>query len=67
MPLPRRSDAGFVLPTLAVALLTLVLGGGAAIVAVSSVVSSYGSNDQVAVQTGPKDVLAPEEIISYGG
>jgi hypothetical protein len=67
MPLPRRSDAGFVLPTLAVALLSLMLGGGAAVVAVSSVISSFGSNDKVAVQTGPKDVLAPEAIISYGG
>jgi hypothetical protein len=67
MSLHRRADEGFVLPTLAVALLSLVLGGGAAVVAVSSVVNSYGANDQIAVQTGPKDVLAPEEIISYGG
>jgi hypothetical protein len=67
MPLPRPADDGFVLPTLAIALLSLALGGGAAVVAVSSVVSSYGSDDQVAVQTGPKDVLDPARIITYGG
>ena len=67
MPLPRPSDAGFVMPTLAIAILSLLLGGGAAVVAVESVVSSYGSNDQVAVQTGPKDVLDPAKVITYGG
>lgn len=67
MSLHRGADEGFVLPALAVGLLSLLLGGGAAVVAVSSVVDSFGSNDQVAVQTGPKDVLAPTEIISYGG
>jgi len=67
MPLPRPSDAGFVMPTLAIAILSLLLGGGAAVVAVESVVSSYGSNDQVAVQTGPKDVLDPARVITYGG
>jgi hypothetical protein len=67
MRLTRRADDGFVLPTLAIALLSLALGGGAAVVAVDAVVSSYGSNDQVAVQTGPKDVLDPSLVISYGG
>lgn len=67
MPLPRSSDDGFVLPALAIALLSVALGGGAAVVAVDSVVSSYGSNDQVAVQTGPKDVLDPARVITYGG
>jgi hypothetical protein len=67
MPLPRSSDDGFVLPALAIALLSLALGGGAAVVAVSSVVSSYGSDDNVAVQTGPKDVLDPARVITYGG
>lgn len=67
MPLPRRSDAGFTMPTLAIALLSLVLGGGAAFAAVSSVVASYGSDDAAAVRTGPKDVLDPEQIITYGG
>lgn len=67
MPLPHRADDGFVLPTLAVAVLSLLLGGGAAIIAVDSVVNSYGSNDQVAVQTGPKDVIAPVQVIPYGG
>ena len=67
MSLPRPSDAGFAMPTLAIALLSLVLGGGAAFAAVSSVVSSYGSDDQAAVQTGPKDVLDPGKVITYGG
>jgi len=67
MPLPRPSDAGFAMPTLAIAILSLLLGGGAAVVAVDSVVSSYGSNDQAAIQTGPKDVLDPGQVITYGG
>jgi hypothetical protein len=67
MPLHRHSADGFVLPTIAIALLSLALGGGAAVVAVNSVVSSYGSNDKVAVQTGPKDVIDPGAVISYGG
>lgn len=67
MPLTRRDDAGFVVPTLVIAFLSLVLGGGAAVVAVGAVVASYGSNDQVAVQTGPKDVLDPASVIPYGG
>jgi len=67
MLLPRRSDAGFATPMLAIALLSLVLGGGAAFAAVSSVVSSYGSDDQAAVKTGPKDVVDPQRIFTYGG
>ena len=67
MSLHRRADDGFVLPTIAIALLSLLLGGGAAVVAVQSVVNSYGSNDKVAVQTGPKDVLDPTQVITYGG
>jgi len=55
------------MPTLAIAILSLLLGGGAAVVAVDSVVSSYGSNDQAAIQTGPKDVLDPGQVITYGG
>lgn len=67
MPLPRRDDAGFVVPKLAIGLLSLLLGGGAAIAAVSAVISSYGSDDQAAIQTGPKDVLDPAAVITYGG
>lgn len=67
MSLPRRADAGSVVPTLAIGLLSLALGVGAAVVAVNSVVASYGSNDQVAIQTGPKDVLDPASVITYGG
>ena len=46
MSLSRPPDAGFVVPTLVIGILSLLLGGGAAVVAVESVVSSYGSNDQ---------------------
>jgi hypothetical protein len=67
MPLHPRSDAGLVPTTIAVALLSLILGGGAAILAVKTVVNSYGANDQVAVQTGPANVLDPGKIIAYGG
>lgn len=63
----HRRDAGFVKPLLAVALLSMALGGGAAVVAVSSVVNSYGADDQTAVQTGLKDIVPPDQIISYGG
>jgi hypothetical protein len=67
MPSHLRPDAGLVPTTLAVALLSLLLGGGAAILAVKAVVNSYGANDQVAVQTGPGNVLDPGKIIPYGG
>ncbi len=67
MSLRRRDDAGLVTPMLAVALLSMVLGGGAAVLAVSSVVSSYGADDTTAVQTGLKDIVPPDQIISYGG
>lgn len=67
MLLPRRSDAGSATSMLAIALLSLVLGGGAAVAALSSVVSSYGSDDQAAVKTGPKDILDPQRVITYGG
>ena len=67
MKLPRRADEGFVVPTLAIALLSLLLGGGAAVLAVQAVVNSYGANDQVAVQTGPHNPLDPTAVITYGG
>ena len=67
MPLHPRSDAGLIPNTLAIALISLLLGGGAAILAVKTVVNSYGANDQVAVQTGPANVLDPGKIIPYGG
>jgi hypothetical protein len=67
MPRPLRPDDGLVASTLAVAVLSLILGGGAAILAVKSVVNSYGANDQVAVQTGPSNVLDPSKVITYGG
>lgn len=67
MPLRRRSEEGFVASTLAIAVISLVMGGGAAILAVKAVVNSYGANDVVAVQTGPANVLDPGKVLNYGG
>ena len=67
MPQLRRSDQGFVASSLAIALISLLLGTGAAVVAVKSVVTSYGANDTVAVQTGPSGPVDPAKVITYGG
>ena len=67
MPQLRRSDQGFVASSLAIALISLLLGTGAAVVAVKSVVTSYGANDTVAVQTGPSSPVDPAKVITYGG
>ena len=67
MPQFRRSDQGFVVSSLIVAMLSLLLGVGAAILAVQSVVSSYQATDQVAVQTGPSNAIDPAKVITYGG
>jgi hypothetical protein len=67
MPLFRRADNGFVLSTLAIALLSVLLGAGAAILSVRAVVTSYSANDQVAVQNGPANPLDPSKVIHYGG
>jgi hypothetical protein len=66
MPLPRRTDQGFVASTLAIGVLSLVLGGGAAILAVQAVISSASPNDQVAVQNGPNSPIDPQKILIYG-
>ncbi|MEP7192119.1 MAG: hypothetical protein ABI903_04565 [Actinomycetota bacterium] len=67
MPLPRRLDQGFVASTLAIGVLSLLLGGGAAVLAVQSVISSAAPNDQVAVQNGPSGPIEPNTILIYGG
>ena len=67
MLLFRRSDQGFAASAIIVAMLSLLLGVGAAILAVQSVVSSYQSNDRVAVQTGPVNPIDPGKVITYGG
>ena len=66
MPMPRRSDQGFVASTLAIGVLSLVMGGGAAILAVEALVNSAGPNDQVAVQNGPSSPIDPTKILIYG-
>ena len=66
MPMPRRSDQGFVASTLAIGVLSLVMGGGAAILAVEALVNSAGPNDQVAVQNGPNSPIDPTKILIYG-
>jgi hypothetical protein len=67
MPLPRRLDEGFVASTLAIALLSVLMGAGTAILAVQALVSSAGPNDQIAVQNGPSTPVDPNKIIIYGG
>jgi hypothetical protein len=66
MPLPRRSDQGLIASTLAIGVISLVLGGGAAILAVQSVINSAAPNDQVAVQNGPSSPIDPQKILIYG-
>ena len=67
MPLPRRSDPGFVASTLAIGVLSLLLGGGTAILAVEALVNSASPNDQIAVQDGPSSPIDPAKILIYGG
>jgi hypothetical protein len=50
-----------------IAVLSLVLGVGAAAAAVAAVISSVAPDDARAVQTGPADIVDPSAIIHYGG
>jgi len=50
-----------------IALLSILLGGGAAAAAVSAVAAAKGPNDSQSVVTGPKNVVAPSQVIGYGG
>ena len=63
----RRGESGAISSAAAVTLLSFLLGGGAAAAAVGTRVSTPRPHDGHAVQTGPKDVVAPEDIIDYGG
>lgn len=63
----RRGESGAISNAAAVTLLSVVLGGGAAAAAVVTVVTTQGPQDSNAIQTGPKDILPPEQIIPYGG
>lgn len=61
-----RRDRGAV-SALLIALGCVLLGGGAAAVAVTAVVTSSGPNDSGAVLNGPTQPVSPTEIIRYGG
>ncbi|GMA19699.1 hypothetical protein [Arsenicicoccus piscis] len=53
-----------------VALITagsVLLGGGAATIAVKAIGSAKAPDDSSAVRTGPKHPVDPAQIISYGG
>ncbi len=63
----RGNERGVVSSAAAITLLSVVLGGGAAAAAIASVVSSSAPNDTNAVQTGPKDLVNPDQYLGYGG
>jgi hypothetical protein len=63
----RRDERGFVIPALAVTLLCVVLGGGAATAAIFAVLSLQGPNDSSAVTHGHQDLVDPGSVIPYGG
>ena len=50
-----------------IGLVCVLLGGGAAAYAVTTVVATSGPNDSNAVGNGPKAPVEPTEIIRYGG
>jgi hypothetical protein len=62
-----KSDAGVGVATFLIAVGCVLVGGGAAAGAVVSVINNYGPQDNHAVQTGPKTVVPPDEVLSYGG
>lgn len=68
MNLPRvKSDSGIALTAVIMAVGSLFVGTAAAVGAVVAVVDSYGPQDSGALQNGPKDVLQPGDVLSYGG
>ena len=50
-----------------VGVLSVLLGAGAAVAAVTAVVASSAPNDSNAVQTGPQRIVDPGQVIPYGG
>jgi hypothetical protein len=62
-----KVDAGLGLATLLIAVGSILAGGAAAAGAVVAVINSYGPADHKAVQNGPKDLVPPDQILSYGG
>ncbi|HET8766172.1 hypothetical protein RKE38_19050 [Phycicoccus sp. M110.8] len=67
MKLLRRTERGEISSALAVTLLSIVIGGGAATAAVVTVVSTQGPQDSVAVQNGRQNPVDPSTLIPYGG
>ena len=61
-----RPDRGAV-SGLLIGLACVVLGGGAAAVALIAVVTATGPDDSGAVLNGPQQPVSPTEIIRYGG
>ncbi|GGN05029.1 hypothetical protein GCM10009721_35610 [Terrabacter tumescens] len=61
-----RRDRGAVSGAI-IGVICVVLGGGAAAVAVTTVVSTSGPNDSRAVETGPRSPVEPSQVIQYGG
>ena len=65
-PNAGRPDRGAV-SGLLIGLACVLLGTGAAAVAVTAVVTASGPNDSGAVLNGPQQPVSPTEIIRYGG
>ena len=63
----RRNERGEVRSAVAVTLLSIVLGGGAATAAVLAVVNTQAPDDTAAVQNGLQDLVDPATVIPYGG
>lgn len=62
---PRRESRALGSAAL-IAVTCLLLGGGAAAVTVNAVASSQSPNDSRARQVGPRDIVQPTSILSYG-
>lgn len=62
-----KSDTGQAVTALLIGVGSLFVGTAAAVGAVVAVVSHYGPQDQNALQNGPKNVLPPDQVLSYGG
>jgi hypothetical protein len=63
----NQPRGGTRLSALLIAVASLVAGGAIAASAVNAVVTSSAPDDSSAVQTGPKELVEPSELINYGG
>ncbi|MEO7449315.1 MAG: hypothetical protein ABI336_13670 [Humibacillus sp.] len=62
----RVADHGAV-SGLVIGVVCVLLGSGAAVAAISAVLTATGPDDSGAVLNGPKQPVSPTEIIRYGG